>query len=615
LSLGAAAYDRLAKDRPDVAVGIMRRMLAITAGRLLDTGSFLTQMVQWGESARKRAVTDEATGLFNRRFLDDSLESLYSKAAVERKPFAVAMFDLDHFGDLNRAHGQAFGDEVIVAASGAMRRAFREGDILVRYGGDEFTFVMPGADGTKALELCRGLCREIRAIEFPKKPEVRISASVGAASYPEHAADLEALKAAADKALYHAKEMGRDRAVVPPSTPSLGGKRGEPKRELHSLAERNRIIHDILAALEERDGFVLVGHHNPDEDCIASMVAFGLLASKMGKRVAIVTGRNVHEQFEYLLTICAYNSIRLTTDGSDLDFPVRVVAVFDTPKPTMVEAGPAVMAFMDDPAVLRVEVDHHLQGDAAYSGDEGYNLVTETSSAAELVGFLAFKMDQDRAYMERNHIDDAFSRNFVLAVLTGMIGDSRMGKYIKSQRERWHYEWFSALFERMLVQKTRKDTSNFTSKEEVFQALMALSGDEERCHGRMMSAIRKTTSVHYVLLDESEATALRDEFGDEVMASVSKSVADMLAERSGKLGLVAFPDPPAVSSLVQFRLRRAQGYSGLDLREVLSAFSIENGGGHQGAIGFRFEKAEVPDFLTFAEDLVHRIDTLVASKG
>ncbi|MGO8694274.1 MAG: diguanylate cyclase [Rectinemataceae bacterium] len=215
LALGSAGFDAFAGERPRAASRIMRKMLGIQTERLFATGSLVSQMVQWGEAARRRAVTDEATGLFNRRFLDDSLEGLFSRARLEAGPLSLGMFDLDHFGDLNRARGQEFGDAVIVEVSKAFRKAFRDGDILVRYGGDEFTFVMPGAESGTAAALCGEACRKVRELRLEAAPELRVTASIGYATYPGEASSLEALVAAADAALYRAKERGRDRAEGP----------------------------------------------------------------------------------------------------------------------------------------------------------------------------------------------------------------------------------------------------------------------------------------------------------------------------------------------------------------------------------------------------------------
>ncbi|MCX7025468.1 MAG: diguanylate cyclase [Spirochaetes bacterium] len=612
LSLHARDFDLLVREKPGAAARVMQRMLAITTGRLLATSSFLSQMVQWGESARRRAVTDEATGLFNRRFLDDSLQGIFERSVIDNAPLSVAMFDLDHFGDLNKAHGMAFGDLVILEASKAFRRVFRERDILVRYGGDEFTFVLPGTGPAEALGICENVCKEIRSLTFPGREGLTVSASLGVASLPEHARSLDALTAAADRALYHAKELGRDRAALPPPpAPSLGGERGAIKKELRSLAEKNRIIGNILAALEQRDGLLLLGHRNPDEDCIASMVAFGLLAGKLNKTVYLVTGGALHEQFSYLLSICTYNSIHLSADGSDLPGPVQAVIALDTPKPSMLEDSPAIRALVGDESVLKIEIDHHLEADSTYFGDHGYNLVTGASSASELVGLLAFKMDLAAEYKARHQIDEVFSRNFVLAVLTGMIGDSRMGKYLKTRKERWYYEWFSALFDRMLSQKTHRNSANFTSKEEVFKAIASLSGDEEECFRYMHRKRSGSENLRFVILDAAESSFLYETYGNDIVSSVSKAVADTLAEESGCLGMVAYPDDPALSNFVQFRLRRAQGFQSLDLRDILSRYSFLNGGGHPGAVGFRFDRAEVPDLAAFAADIVRKIEDVV----
>lgn len=212
LSLSSADFASFSRDRPRAASLIMQRMLGIQAARLLDTGSLAAQMVQWGEAARRRAVTDEATGLFNRRFLDDSLSGLFARSRLEGSALSLAMFDLDHFGDINKARGQEFGDMIIVELAKTFRKAFREVDILVRYGGDEFTFVLPSAEPALAGSLCDGACRLVREMRLEAAPELRLTASIGYASYPADAASLEELAASADAALYRAKESGRDRA-------------------------------------------------------------------------------------------------------------------------------------------------------------------------------------------------------------------------------------------------------------------------------------------------------------------------------------------------------------------------------------------------------------------
>jgi nanoRNase/pAp phosphatase (c-di-AMP/oligoRNAs hydrolase) len=388
---------------------------------------------------------------------------------------------------------------------------------------------------------------------------------------------------------------------------------GGTKVVVRSIAERNGTIGRIMKALEEREGFLVLGHKNPDEDCIASMVAFSLLVSKLNKQVYMAVCGGVQDQFAYLLNICRYNSIDLIEDCDSVPPRIEAMVALDTPKPEMLAVDGELRRFVEASAALRMEIDHHLGADSSFFGDPGYRLVDAASSASELVGVLALKMEKDAAFMARHDLDEVLSRNLVLSVLTGIIGDSRMGKYLKTRKERWFYELFSSIFDQMLTQKTRKGSSNFTTKEEVFSAIASLSTEEERCFGRMMGRSRKAKRLRFVLLGAAEAAAIRSDFGDETMTNVAKSVADRLAEECGFLGLVAYPDPPEVSDFVQFRLRRSAGYQVFDLREVLSAQGIANGGGHPGAIGFRFPKAEVPDFESFALDLVEKISAMAES--
>jgi diguanylate cyclase (GGDEF)-like protein len=213
LAFHADSFRRISHTMPVSAVRIMNLMLTIIVERLMKTGAFVTQMVQWGEQSRTRAITDPATGLFNRRYLEESLESLVSRAKTEGKRLSFVMFDMDRFGSLNAKYGQEFCDGLIVTSSKVFREVFSNNDILVRFGGDEFIFIFPGAGPDEAQKKCDALCAAIAALTFPGKDELRLSCSMGFATLPDNASGTEELKERSDKALYFAKERGRGRAV------------------------------------------------------------------------------------------------------------------------------------------------------------------------------------------------------------------------------------------------------------------------------------------------------------------------------------------------------------------------------------------------------------------
>jgi diguanylate cyclase (GGDEF)-like protein len=206
-------FMRIMRSMPECAVRMMNSMLSITVSRLLNVGAFVTQMVQWGEESRKRAITDPATGLFNRRYLEESFDGLVNRARTEGSPLSFVMFDMDKFSTLNAKYGQEFCDGLIVISAGVFREVFSRDDILVRYGGDEFIFIFPGVDGKTAHAKCESLCRAIRELRFPEHEELRLTCSMGIATLHENASTAEELKDRSDRALYIAKESGRDRAV------------------------------------------------------------------------------------------------------------------------------------------------------------------------------------------------------------------------------------------------------------------------------------------------------------------------------------------------------------------------------------------------------------------
>jgi diguanylate cyclase (GGDEF)-like protein len=123
------------------------------------------------------------------------------------------MFDLDRFGELNTKYGQEFCDKIIVASAQLFRDTFAQEDILVRYGGDEFIFIFPNTDSESAMRKCNSLCRAMRELRFQEHEELRLTCSIGFATFPDHASTVDELKDRSDKALYRAKEEGRDRTV------------------------------------------------------------------------------------------------------------------------------------------------------------------------------------------------------------------------------------------------------------------------------------------------------------------------------------------------------------------------------------------------------------------
>ncbi|MFW6138229.1 MAG: DHH family phosphoesterase [Spirochaetota bacterium] len=382
------------------------------------------------------------------------------------------------------------------------------------------------------------------------------------------------------------------------------------KRPIKNIAQKNKIITNILEAMKKGEHFLIIGHQNPDEDCIASMVAFSLLLNKFFKDTRIYLGTGVHEHFQYLMNICRYNDIGVVYRSSDIPRSVDTVVVCDTAKLSMVYS-PGVVKQLQRRGALILEIDHHVGSDSTYIGDPDHCLITEATSTCELITRIVLKLRKRRDMLEYYEIEDPFTRNIILALLTGMIGDTNMGRYLKSRREKRSYRLYTNLLNNLLAEKTTKGT-NFSNKEEVFSELQRLSREEENCFGYFMDRKKFSNSIGYVIMSGDEMDYLGGHFSSDTIVSVSRYVANTLAEESRKLSLVVYYDSPVSSDLIQFRMRRSHAYRGFDLRRVLKLFSITNGGGHEGAIGFRIPRNQVPDIHGYVTMLLDGIEKAIA---
>jgi diguanylate cyclase (GGDEF)-like protein len=168
------------------------------------------------ESLRRQSVLDPLTGLFNRRHFDAALKRELARARRKNVPVSLVLVDIDHFKRVNDDYGHAIGDAVLRTIAQQLRLGIREGDIACRYGGEEMVLLLPectAADASKRAEAIRVALAGITPNPEGEGPE-SVTASFGVAAYPVHAQDAEALFWAADKALYRAKQYGRNRVVA-----------------------------------------------------------------------------------------------------------------------------------------------------------------------------------------------------------------------------------------------------------------------------------------------------------------------------------------------------------------------------------------------------------------
>jgi len=173
------------------------------------------------EKLRAQSVRDPLTGLYNRRYLDESLELEIARAVRSDSPIAAIMLDIDFFKSFNDTFGHEAGDLVLKQVADILARSMRKGDIAGRYGGEEFLLLMPGADLERAMARAEVMRKTIGTLDigFAGQKLGRVTASFGVAIFPIDGELPGALVQAADKALYAAKAAGRDRVLAASGAP------------------------------------------------------------------------------------------------------------------------------------------------------------------------------------------------------------------------------------------------------------------------------------------------------------------------------------------------------------------------------------------------------------
>jgi nanoRNase/pAp phosphatase (c-di-AMP/oligoRNAs hydrolase) len=382
------------------------------------------------------------------------------------------------------------------------------------------------------------------------------------------------------------------------------------KKKINTIHERNKITGRIINAIVKRKSFLICGHENPDEDCIASMIAFAILLTKFDKTVQLYINGFINENLNYLLNICKYNSIKVINDKSNIKRNIDTIVICDTAKKSMLDINNRIRTLFKKKEIIKIEIDHHIGGDSEYIGDKKYSLVDEASSASELVGFIALKLRNMKNILMHFFILDPFSRNFILAILTGIVGDTNMGQYLKSKREKVYYKIFSKLYNTMLMKLTVRET-NLTKIEDIAKALHSLTIQEEGCYNYVIRKKQFLNSIGYIILQKKEMDYIKKHFDYDVLITVVKTIADELAEESGKLSMVVYFDDHGGDKLYQFRMRRSQTFKKYDLRKVMDLFNIADGGGHEGAVGFRFPVNTVNDIEEYSNNLISTVGSKI----
>jgi len=193
-----------------------KSIIANSAKAATEQLSLILANLRLRDTLRNQSIRDPQTGLFNRRYMEDSLDRELSRAERSGKPVVVAMLDIDHFKHLNDNYGHSAGDAVLRDWSNLLKSRFRGSDIVCRYGGEEFVIILPEISVDNARQRLEQLRQDLRRVVVRQDGQTidGVTVSMGIAYYPIHGRTNQSLIQTADKALYRAKELGRDCIVT-----------------------------------------------------------------------------------------------------------------------------------------------------------------------------------------------------------------------------------------------------------------------------------------------------------------------------------------------------------------------------------------------------------------
>ncbi len=177
----------------------------------------ITERKQMEEELKKMAVTDALTGLYNRGYLNKSLDNEYRRCIRYATPLCLIILDIDHFKSVNDTHGHPAGDKVLINMASELKHQSRDIDIVTRYGGEEFVLILPQTDSKSGLILAERMRAAVEALQIPIHDglSLNITISIGLVAMPETATDsADHFLTIADRALYQAKDSGRNKVIL-----------------------------------------------------------------------------------------------------------------------------------------------------------------------------------------------------------------------------------------------------------------------------------------------------------------------------------------------------------------------------------------------------------------
>lgn len=389
---------------------------------------------------------------------------------------------------------------------------------------------------------------------------------------------------------------------------------GKAKLKAISISKKNETMGNIFNLIMRSSSFLILGHSYSDVDCISSMLAISLLLRKFNKYVTMYVKDRFPSSVSFFKEICEYNEISLLVGTTEELEKPDVIFILDTPKPEMIALDENILNFFLQKYIPKIEIDHHFSKDARHSGDPPYSLTLRASSSCEIIAWMCQKLVKHTNLLEKYGISDIYSRNIVMVMVAGMMGDAKMGNYLSTKRDISFYHYFLNKFDNILHKSHYKGSKNIGSVEEVLHLLEEFSKEEISFYNILKQEVKYEENIGILLLDECNSYKLQNKAPDfQLFIDIIRRLTGDLSDFPNEASVSCFYYPTSISSFVEFRVRAGEQVKGVDFRCIIEKLQVPegNGGGHPGAICFKVDRNSITDIKEYMKKMLKIVISLI----
>lgn len=387
------------------------------------------------------------------------------------------------------------------------------------------------------------------------------------------------------------------------------------KKNNLSPEEFIRTSKEIYTLINEQENFFF--YFSPDPDAIGVSVAFALFLKKLQKNCILYLPEGFNKNLDFMFDISKYNNIIVLMDLEEVKKTLgeteHVFVICDTASYHLLPHFKEITeAASTGPVKYAIEVDHHFGGDSKRIFESSLALFITANSTCDV---LACFFEALEKHGEKNYdMDFFFPRNIVLSLLVGVCFDTQFGKFVVNKEQ--YDKWFPFLSGR-LKELTWENSSHLRTSEELFASIGKMNEMKEKQLQKVLKNAKVKNGAGVLLLPpvgyyESLAS---DQDSTFIVSKVVTDLVNLLAERAGSVGILAFYDD--TKNIFFLKIRRSTDFKGYDLRSLETVIKqiygdyFLGGGGHPGATSFRIKQVYRKIFIKLLKNLHQKVAGLL----